>query len=195
MITTLAECSTIEDAFVRRLAAASIIINEFKKHDLHAPILVGGTAVAIYSKGQYATVDLDFKSEQVEAYSELMKDLGFTRSGKDFVIKSLGLYVEFPSGAFEDNENLFREVMIEETGLPIYVTGVEDMILDRAMKYDCNGDQSSREWALRMMGTFYEEIDWSYLHSRAHYYNILHIINKIQRDYKRYRHEYDGEQQ
>lgn len=120
-----------------------------------------------------------------------MASLGFSRVGKGFVIKDLGLYVEFLSGYFEDNEELFREVLVEETGLPIFVTGVEDMILDRAMKFNCNGDESSREWALRMMGTFYEEIDWSYLHSRANHYKILPLVEKIQRDYKRYRSEYD----
>ncbi|GBF73505.1 hypothetical protein PA598K_01798 [Paenibacillus sp. 598K] len=171
----------------RRLAVCSWITEEFKKEGLYVPILVGGSAVAIYSNGMYATVDLDMKSEQFERYAPLMSSLGFNRVGKDFYHSELDTYVEFPSGRFEDSMDHVREVVVEETGWPIYISGYEDMIIDRALKFSATSDQNSREWALRMMGFLYDEIDWSYLHKKSNEYGILAIIERIQRDVKRYK--------
>jgi len=54
----------IRDDFKRRLAVASVITKEFIDRGLFAPVIVGGTAVAIYTNGKYGTVDVDMKSEQ-----------------------------------------------------------------------------------------------------------------------------------
>ena len=70
---------SISNSLRRRLAVCSWITDEFRKRNLFVPILVGGSAVAIYSNGMYATVDLDMKSEQVDDYLPLMLSLGFER--------------------------------------------------------------------------------------------------------------------
>lgn len=76
-------------------------------------------------------------------------------------------------------------MIVPETGLPIVVVGIEDVIFDRTMRFDATKDQDAREWALRMMGIHYDEVDWSYLHRRASELYILDAVNRIQRDVKR----------
>ncbi len=46
------------------------------------------------------------------------------------------------------------------------------------------------DWALRLMGVLYEELDWSYLHRRANELYIPKVVEKMQRDVKRYKDVY-----
>lgn len=183
----LEKASFIRDDFKRRLAAASIVTKAFSESGLFVPVIVGGTAVSLYTQGKYGTVDIDMKSEQVDEYKTIMEQLGFARVGKDFYHDKLQVYIEFPSGRMEDSEEHFREIIVDETNLPIYVVGYEDIILDRAMKFDATKDQDAREWALRMIGVLYDDIDWSYLHRRAKELYILDVVERMQRDVKRYK--------
>lgn len=190
MVDLLQKCLSVPPGPRRRLCVASVITKSFIERGLNPPVLVGGSAVSLYTRGSYSTVDIDFKSEDVEQYKELMNELGYQRKGKDFYQPMLDSYVEFPSGPMEDSWDRVREIIVKETNLPIYVVGYEDLILDRVMSYNATNDQGSREWALRMMGVLYEHIDWSYLHKRANKLNLLDDVNKIQREVKRYKEIY-----
>jgi len=184
------ECVKITNITERQLAIGSIITEAFTKNGLLEPIIVGGTVVSLYSTGQYSTVDLDMKSEAVEEYHQIMTEFGYKKFGKDFYHKDLDSYVEFPSGRLEDSWDHIREVIVDSTGLPIYVIGFEDIVLDRLSHFASNGDRNSREWAMRLMGGLYDGIDWSYLHSKAKQLGILEIVEKAQRDVKRYKQLY-----
>lgn len=181
----------IEDSFRRQLAIGSIITNIFSYNGLEKPILVGGSVVAIYSAGQYKTVDLDMKAYSVSEYNVILKELGYTKLGKDFYNGELDSYVEFPSGVMEDSMKHVRELIIEETELPLYVLGFEDIIIDRVCSFYATNDQDSKEWALRLMGALYDDIDWSYLHGRSNELGILKITEKLQRNVKRYKRIYE----
>jgi len=181
------KAAAIENELNRRLAVCSIVTKVFADRGLFEPVLVGGTAVALYTKGRYSTVDIDLKSEDVEGYKAIMTELGFVKVGKDYYNAALDIYIEFPSGRMEDSEHHMREIIVEATGLPVVVVGIEDVVLDRAMRFVATRDQDAREWALRMMGIHYDELDWSYLHRRASELHILDAVNRIQRDVKRYK--------
>jgi len=183
----LNQAASIPNELNRRLAVCSVVSKAFADRGLFEPVLVGGTAVALYTKGRYATVDIDLKSEDVDGYKAIMTELGFVKIGKDYYHSAIDIYIEFPSGRMEDSEQHMREMIVPETGLPIVVVGIEDVILDRTMRFDATKDQDAREWALRMMGIHYDELDWSYLHRRAGELRILEVVNRIQRDVKRYK--------
>jgi hypothetical protein len=172
--------------FRRQLAVASVITRIFERNRLFKPILVGGCVVSLYTSEMYKTIDLDMKSEQVDAYTHILIELGYKKQGKDFYHPQLDSYIEFPSGRMEDSMEHVREFIVDETRLPIYTVGFEDLILDRIHSFVATNDQGSKEWALRMMGVLYPSIDWSYLHHRARQLNILKETEKIQRTVKRY---------
>lgn len=188
------KCLAIPEGPRRRLSVGSVVTKAFTDSGLNPPILVGGSAVSLYTRGSYATVDLDFKSEDVEQYKEIMDSLGFQRKGKDFYHPQLGSYVEFPSGPMDDSWDRVREILVSDTQLPLYVVGYEDLILDRVMSYKATKDLGSKEWALRMMGVLYEEVEWNYLHKRAHKLGVLDDVNRLQREVKRYRDVYKNKE-
>jgi hypothetical protein len=177
---------SIKDRHRRQLAIGSVITKIFEYNKLPIPVVVGGTVVYLYSDGLYRSLDLDMKSDVVPEYKEIMKELGYTRIGKDFIHDELESYIEFPSGDREDSEEHMVKYIVEETGLPIYLIGFEDIILDRIKSYHATNDQESKEWALKLMGALYGHIDWSYLHKQANKLGILKVTEKIQRTVKRY---------
>lgn len=184
--------ANLKNIFRRQLAIASVITKIFKYNGLIDPVIVGGSVVALYSQEQYKTVDLDMKSESVEAYTEILSKLGYIKRGKDFFHKELDSYIEFPSGEMQDSWDHMREYIIEETGLPIYVIGFEDLILDRVGSFVSTNDLDSKEWAIRLMGMLYADIDWSYLHKKANRQGTLKVVEKLQREVKRLRKLYQS---
>lgn len=81
---------------IEELAA---IVSEFLKSKEIQCVLVGGAVVTLYSKNEYQSRDLDFISpNEHKEIAEAMKELGFTKEGKNFRHPKCPYTVEFPSG-------------------------------------------------------------------------------------------------
>jgi hypothetical protein len=178
-------CTAISEDWKKRLAIASIISKIFEVNSLPLPIIVGGTAVSIYTSGQYATMDIDLISNIDRIPYLILEQLGYERHGKDFYHEELISLVEFPSGRLHGDESRTREYLVEETNLAVRIIGIEDLILDRVDSFVASDDHNSREWAMNLMGGMNRVIDWSYIHAEAHIRGIFDPFEKIQRDVKR----------
>lgn len=183
----LERCKGIDNNISRQIAIASVITQIFLDNDKEPPILVGGMAAAVYSYGQYATLDTDFVSREGDFGYEVLRCLGYLKLGKDYFNKELSSYIEIPSDSLTGSYDRIFKYFVEETQLYVYLIGIEDIILDRAGSYVSTNDQNSKEWALKLMGGFYSVIDWSYLHKTAHELGMLKSVEKLQREVKRYK--------
>lgn len=63
---------------------------------------------------------------------DLMNRLGFDRMGKDFIHKTLRIYIEFPSTHLDRGE---KANIIEIDGVPLEIISIEDLIVDRLCAY------------------------------------------------------------
>ncbi|MCP5468114.1 MAG: hypothetical protein H7A32_02460 [Deltaproteobacteria bacterium] len=118
---------TTRASYRRTIKIAAVISSALKSIDIE-PILVGGSAVEIYSRGGYATQDIDMVCPGGKDLQQVMESLGFERLGKDYVISKYGLYVEFPSSALGLNES-FQTFKIDQH--QIKIVSIEDLIVDR----------------------------------------------------------------
>jgi uncharacterized protein YqfB (UPF0267 family) len=182
---------SINDPWRRKLAIASVITQVFEDNDKQPPVVVGGLVVATYSFGQYVTEDIDRISPYNEFPYQVLKALGYKRYGKDSFNKELNSYVEFPSGDLSGDEGRVLRYDVEETGLHVYVLGVEDIILDRLDAFVATNDGKSKEWVLKLLSGMYPHIDWSYVHNSAHQRGTLKTLEKMQRLVKRYQGVYE----
>lgn len=187
MIGELKSLSSWEDNLEKKLAVTGILTRAFLANELPAPIVVGGTAVAVYTKGLYSTVDLDLISGNTEEVNEIMSAFGFKKAGKDYFHPEIDMYVEFPSRNLEGNLNMISEYIVDSTTDEIYIIGLEDIILDRVESFVSTNDLNSKEWAMRIMGGMYPHVDWSYLHKEAAERKVLSVLEKLQREVKRYK--------
>lgn len=178
-------CSNIKEDWRKRIAIASVISEIFKFNDLSSPILVGGSAVAVYTDGQYATMDIDMISNVDKLPYDILLSLGYKKRGKDYYHEKLMSLIEFPSGHLNGDESKVRSYLVNETGYEVNVIGIEDLILDRMDSFNATNDESSKEWAMNLMGGMYQFLDWSYLHSESHRRKTYPKFEKLQRTVKR----------
>lgn len=127
--------------------------------DNRKPILVGGSAVELYTRGMAKSIDLDLIADRTVIAPLLLKQ-GFKQEGRHFYKGRID--IEIPSDIFQG-----RSTIIIYEGKKIRITSVEDLIIDRlcACKfwesvYDC-------EQAQMLIRAYKNRLDRQYLNERA----------------------------
>lgn len=175
----LGSCALIKDPWRRKLAVASIVSKVFIDNGLAPPVVVGGTAVQTYSGGEYFSTNTELLSGFQERY-DIMEGLDYSRDDRGFHRRDLDSFIEFQSGEFSGTKDRVVSYLVEETNLQVYLTSLEDIILDRVEAYSFSSCNKSKEWAMSLMGSYCEVLDWSYLHKRAHEKCMLDKLEELQ---------------
>jgi hypothetical protein len=103
-------------------------------------VLVGGAVVSIYSEGAYQSGDLDFVLCSIfkkKNLPKLLKEIGFTQSGRHFVHSNCQhLYIEFSSSFLEiGDDNNIVPAEVESSGTMIKILTPTDCVKDRLASY------------------------------------------------------------
>ena len=127
--------------------------------DNRKPILVGGSAVELYTRGMAKSIDLDLIADRMVIAPLLLKQ-GFKQEGRHFYKGRID--IEIPSDIFKE-----RSVIVKYTGKKIRIVSVEDLIIDRLCAcafwksvYDC-------EQAQMLIRAYKNKLDRQYLNERA----------------------------
>jgi hypothetical protein len=133
------------------------------------PILVGGSAVELYTRGRSQSEDLDLIADWNTLVPMLLK-MGFKAIGRHFY--KYPNYVEIPSDTLVGRSSK----IIKYRNKKIRVISVEDLIIDRlcACKfwksaYDC-------EQAKMLQRGYSKKIDREYLNARAKEEDVLNLL-------------------
>ena len=142
----------------------------YKKLSGKYPVLVGGGAVEVYTRGGYVTGDLDLLCDASIA-CEILKEWGFSHvaSSRTFFRPELDLYVEL-LGAQDVNgdpeaTSRVETILVGDTML-FGIVSLEDLVVDRVLAYVHWGHRESALWAQIMIkgGLASEErIDTEYI--------------------------------
>jgi len=150
---------------------AAIITAILEPHGI-MPVVVGGLAVEIYTRGQYTTLDIDLVSPGRDLVGAILARLGFVKEGRHWYHPKLLVAIEIPGNVLEgaDTEKVIKIHL--PSGRYLYVIGIEDIILDRLRACVHWQSSSDCEWGLRMMKVHYSSLDLDYMHEmakKAHY--------------------------
>ena len=140
------------------------------------PVLVGGSAVSFYTLGNYASQDIDLCYSSAHLDSVLLQE-GFHRDGRYWIHEDLGIIVECPGSVRPK-----RVISVElKNGYNVYVSSIEDMIVDRLCAYAFWNSHSDGEWAQIMIKSNSDEflIDWEYLEKRALEEGVLEHLQRM----------------
>ncbi len=150
----------------RQLKALALISSRLKECGKSVPVLIGGCALAYYSREVYFTSDIDLACGDREALDKVLKDLGFTTDGRYWVHHGMNLLVEAPAGVLVD-EQAPREFVEMADGLECCIIGIEDLLIDRMNA--CVHWKSTQECELveLLVSMWHQDIDWEYLLVRA----------------------------
>lgn len=110
----------------RTAAIAHWLQSLYREEDI--PVLVGGSAVELYTGGAYTTGDLDFIGHVSSAARKALTEAGFTRYGKNWIHEGTRIFLEFPSGSLGEDE---RKAVLTVGRLRIQIVSPEDLLVDR----------------------------------------------------------------
>ena len=92
------------------------------------PVLVGGAAVELYTRGGYVTGDLDFVGEVSASVIRKLERAGFRREGRHWIHDAGKVYLELPGSSLEPEAEV-AEIRID--GHRVLTVSPEDVLVDR----------------------------------------------------------------
>jgi hypothetical protein len=111
-----------------RTAALVAWLQGLFEDDDAAPVLVGGAAVELYTRGAYTTGDIDLVGSVTSSVARALKKAGFERRGRHWIHEPAQVFVEFPGTALEPHE---KHSWFEVANHRIRIISAEDLLVDR----------------------------------------------------------------
>ncbi len=160
----LSQAAEIDNEIDRRMAVIAVVTRALQSVGIR-PVLVGGMAVEFYTAGGYSTVDIDMVASHTSKLETMMTELGFDKEGRHWHNAGLGAFIEMPAPPLAGSSEKVNEV--DYDGLPVYVIGIEDLILDRLRALEYWTSEEDGRWAHNLMFIHREIIDWRYLEEQV----------------------------
>ena len=154
----------VPDRLERHLRAAAAVSRVLAARQLR-PVVVGGSAVEFYTRGAYATADVDLVVPGLQEAAEALAQLGFERHGASFVHPDVPVVVDLPPEPLAGDPA--RLSVVEVEGQPVYIIGLEDLVADRLRAAAYWTDEGSKEWAVQLLAAHWDDVDWPYLQRLA----------------------------
>jgi hypothetical protein len=150
----------------RQLLVLAFISQRMKKLGSQVPVLIGGCALAYYSREVYFTTDIDLACSDRAVLDKVLRSIGFVVEGRYWIQHDMNLMVEAPASSLV-GEDAPRETVELGNGLECCVIGIEDLLIDRMNA--CVHWNSSQECEMvdLLISLWSTEIDWDYLLQRA----------------------------
>ena len=134
------------------------------------PVLVGGSAVQLYTGGNYMSVDMDIYIDDIMPAVGILEKYGFVKTGRHYFSAEYDLLAEFVSGCIPEK---IRE--IEYKGKTVLISSSEEMIIDRLNAAKWRNIPKDLEWA-RVILSLKTELDMDYLYKRAKEEDIVDYL-------------------
>ena len=150
----------------RQLMTVALITRLLEDRQYAAPVIIGGCALAYYSREIYFSHDIDLAYGDRIALDTVLKELHFREEGRYWINDELGIAVEAPASSLAGEESPRDEVVLGE-GLWCWVIGIEDLIVDRLNAFKHWQSQVDGEMVELLVAQYGAKLDWPYLRRRC----------------------------
>ncbi|MGB8215945.1 MAG: DUF6036 family nucleotidyltransferase [Candidatus Methanoperedens sp.] len=176
IITELEKISSIENLVDRKLYFMGLLTQEAEKRKVR-PIVVGGSAVDIYTEGIYPSHDIDLVSNR-KIIGEILENVfNFKQSGRHWINEQIGLAVEVPGSSLAGDKDKITVARIEN--LKVYIIGLEDLIIDRLNACVHWKSETDCDQARYIIRYYRDRLDFGYLEKKAKDEGILTILREF----------------
>ncbi|MDP2103699.1 MAG: hypothetical protein Q8K26_02115 [Candidatus Gracilibacteria bacterium] len=152
---------------------------ELDKRFKRRTILVGGSAVEVYSGGVFQSSDIDLIYASSSDLDEVLLSNGFEKRGRYWENDEADIQVEAPSSKLEGDDS--KIVCITHGKENIYIISIEDLIIDRLKAFVYWQDRTSLEQAQFLIesNTVVNELDREYILAKLRLdTKIIHTLEK-----------------
>lgn len=162
----IATIKRTESPLKKQLLTVALISKLLMEKGKDTPVVIGGCALAYYSREVYFTADIDLAYSDREAINEVLLDIGFKKKGRYWINQNMNVAVEVPASSLPDEEAPIEIVEFEE-GLQCKIIGIEDLIIDRLNSCKHWKYEVDCEMVELLLRKYYNELDWEYLEKKA----------------------------
>jgi hypothetical protein len=127
-----------------------------------AVVVVGGSAIEVYTSGQYVSGDIDLVGDRNSIIATLER-WGFRRDGRLWSRPDLDLWADPVGRFYTGDERRLREVVTPYG--PVRLASVEDLIAKRLIETKVwpRGGTDMFSQAVALAAEYSDEIDWDYV--------------------------------
>lgn len=167
-----------KDRFTRKLTFAAFLAYRLKNNGIDS-VLVGGSAVEVYTNGDFPTADMDFDVSNMGKAIQLLKDLGFKKTDSLWYNSDLDILLDLSSKGYSGDPAKLRIIKVRNYSLK--VAGVEDLIVNRlySAKFWKSNPQRDLEEATALVRIFSGKVDSDYLKLLAEKNDVIDVLSRI----------------
>jgi hypothetical protein len=149
----------------RRLRAFAAMLGEESGLGTGGLMVVGGSAIEIYTDGGYVSGDIDLLVADRGKVEPLLKAWGFKHEGKLWTHDRLGLFVDL-LGSENSGSNRLTRVVQTKYG-KVRLGAIEDLLLKRLREVRYWSIREALAQAALLARLYTDEIDWTYVNFYA----------------------------
>ncbi len=139
------------------------------------PILVGGSAVELYTKGAYRSYDIDVLAK--ESLEPVLEEMGFVREGRFFINPSMPeISLEIVGSSTKEKVETIK--LLGEKEYDVRIISVEDLAIDRLNACKFWKSNLDCELVRLLLRGYYKKMDRGYLEDRAREEGVKKLLDK-----------------
>jgi hypothetical protein len=151
-----------ESTHSRRVRLFSALLTKESGLGTNGIVVVGGSAIEIYTEGDYVSEDLDLIVSSRGRILEVLKNWGFENEGKIWSNASWKIFVDAMEGDLSGSRRLTR--VISTSVGPLCISGVEDLIIRRIRESVAwQGREEAFAQAVLLLRHNSSDLDWDYI--------------------------------
>ena len=147
--------------------------------------VVGGSAIEIYTSGDYVSGDIDLLVSDRRPAERLLKLWGFRDEGKLWTNSELRLYVDLMQAEPSGSKRLTR--ILQTKFGPIRLAAIEDLILKRLLEARYWAQRPALAQAMLLSRMYWDGLDHGYIDFVAKRDRIVDLVDQLERDYQKHR--------
>ena len=162
----------------RRLRFAALLASGLRASGTEF-IVVGGSAIEFYTRGQYTSGDIDVVYTGRGDAEKLLLQWRFTRQGRIWVNEGLGIVLDFVKPPYTGD--LGRTQVLETPHGSIRLAALEDLIVKRLASAKHWRRPGDADHAQLLAAGYEDRIHWGYVERLAAEYEVEDLLTDLRR--------------
>lgn len=169
-----------EKAHDRRLRVFAAVLARESGLGTNGMTVVGGSAIEIYTEGEYVSEDIDLVVDSRDRVTEVLKRWGFRNHGKGWSKSEWGLFVD-PMQQSDSGSRRLTQIIATSVG-SFRIAGVEDLIIRRVRESIAWPNRRvAFSHAVLLAKRFSPNLDWNYVEFYARREGWEHLLEDLRR--------------
>ena len=163
----------------RKLAAFGALLTRESGLGTEGLTIVGGSALEIYTTGDYVSGDIDIVAERPEKVEEVLQSWGFTKEGIYWQHRDLGLVVQIV-GRHDSGSRTLNQIVATPYGR-LRLGSMEDIVWKRVYESRGWNRPEALDEAMLLVLRYSDRLDWEYLERKAKETGVEDLMADLRR--------------